>query len=600
MFRRWRTKSLPVADWERVVGEIEGAAALHRANGWDVAPAQYHRTPTAPQDARVVSGRVIGLDFEHLQFKSGYTAPDEEPGGERWNSYAPCTMAHAWLRRRPDAGRRWLICVPGYGMGAPLVDLTAFDAARLGRELEINVAVPVLPLHGPRRTGWMSGDGFFAGDCLDTLHAQAQAVWDVRRLIAWIRAEGGRAIGVYGLSLGGYTTALLAALEPRLACVVAGIPASDFVDLAPTICRAGYLPTRCARASTGRWCRISTASSRPSPCRRGSRGRGGISLPAPPIASCRSHRRVASGSTGVGRARSGIAARTCRSPGNPSCATGSTTRCARTCRPRYTDASGRLSTARRSHSIVHDRREHSPPPSGRRRHGGPRSARQLLADDAGARASLPARCATARRSAVLSLHRSRSSRAFPAALWATAGTEARAPPDNCLADDAGARASLPARCATARRSAVLSLHRSRSSRAFPAALRAAAGTEARAPPDNCFADAVERASVERGRPCPLGARQRAGARCSHSIVRDRREHSPPPSGRRRARRPALRQRRISRRRRGAVHATARRARIFICVIRGSPAARAARCAGLCPRAAPGTTDGGSCRPSSIR
>ena len=56
---------------------------MHRANGWDVAPAQYHRTPTAPQDARVVSGRVIGLDFEHLQFKSGYTAPDEEPGGER-------------------------------------------------------------------------------------------------------------------------------------------------------------------------------------------------------------------------------------------------------------------------------------------------------------------------------------------------------------------------------------------------------------------------------------------------------------------------------------------------------------------------------------
>jgi hypothetical protein len=241
MFRRWRTRSLPEADWARVVGEIEGAAALHRANGWDDAPATYHRTPTAPDDARVVSGRVIGIDFEHLQFASGYTAPDDEPGAERWNSYAPCTTAHAWLRRRSEAGRRWLICIPGYGMGAPLVDLTAFDAARLGRELGVNVAVPVLPLHGPRRTGWLSGDGFFAGDCLDTLHAQAQAVWDVRRLIAWIRAEGGRAIGVYGLSLGGYTTALLAALEPRLACVVAGIPASDFIDLARHHLPAGLL-----------------------------------------------------------------------------------------------------------------------------------------------------------------------------------------------------------------------------------------------------------------------------------------------------------------------------------------------------------------------
>ena len=116
-------------------------------------------------------------------------------------------------------------------MGAPLIDLRTFEASRLARTLDANVVLPVLPLHGPRRIGWLSGDGYFSGDCLDTLHAQAQAVWDVRRLLAWIRAQGGREIAVYGLSLGGYTTGLLAALEPRLACVVAGIPASDFVPL---------------------------------------------------------------------------------------------------------------------------------------------------------------------------------------------------------------------------------------------------------------------------------------------------------------------------------------------------------------------------------
>jgi len=78
----------------------------------------------------------------------------------------------------------------------------------------------------------MSGDGYFAGDCLDTLHAQTQAVWDVRRLLAWIRSAGASAIGVYGISLGGYTAALIAALEEDLACVVAGVPPSDFVRLA--------------------------------------------------------------------------------------------------------------------------------------------------------------------------------------------------------------------------------------------------------------------------------------------------------------------------------------------------------------------------------
>ena len=241
-------------------------------------------------------------------------------------------MAHAWLRRRPDAGRRWLICVPGYGMGAPLVDLTAFDAARLGRELGINVAVPVLPLHGPRRTGWISGDSFFAGDCLDTMHAQAQAVWDVRRLIAWIRAEGGRAIGVYGLSLGGYTTALLAALEPRLACVVAGIPASDFVELARHHLPGGLLADA-LRAGVD-WKVVQDLYRVISPLAMPPRVPwarrylfAGTADRIVPIA-----RLVASGSTGIGRARSGIAARTSRSPGNPSCATGSTTRCARTCR----------------------------------------------------------------------------------------------------------------------------------------------------------------------------------------------------------------------------------------------------------------------------
>ncbi len=71
-----------------------------------------------------------------------------------------------------------------------------------------------------------------SGDFLDTIHAQSQAVWDIRRLIAWLRSEGAPAVGVQGVSLGGYTTALLASLEENLDCVIAGIPAVDFVRLA--------------------------------------------------------------------------------------------------------------------------------------------------------------------------------------------------------------------------------------------------------------------------------------------------------------------------------------------------------------------------------
>ena len=92
--------------------------------------------------------------------------------------------------------------------------------------------IPVLPLHGPRRVGRMSGDGWFTGHPLDTVHAEAQAQWDIRRLIGWLRRERGASrIGTVGLSLGGYTTALLAGLESGLSCAIPGIPVSCFASI---------------------------------------------------------------------------------------------------------------------------------------------------------------------------------------------------------------------------------------------------------------------------------------------------------------------------------------------------------------------------------
>jgi dienelactone hydrolase len=95
----------------------------------------------------------------------------------------------------------------------------------------MNLLLPVLPLHGPRTIGRRSGDGFLAGEVLDTVHAEAQAMWDIRRMLGWLRAEGAPAVGVMGLSLGGYNAALLAELDDGLACAIPGIPATDFTRL---------------------------------------------------------------------------------------------------------------------------------------------------------------------------------------------------------------------------------------------------------------------------------------------------------------------------------------------------------------------------------
>ena len=169
--------------------------------------------------------------YQHVRYPSEYEPHADEPGRDRWLEPLPNRTAHAWLLEHPGPPRPWLICVPGYRMGHPAVDFTGFQTRWLHLDLGLNLAIPVLPLHGPRRVGRRGGDGFLTGDFMDTIHAQTQAVWDARRLIRWLRKHRSERMGLYGVSLGGYTTALLAALESDLDCAIAGNPASDYVAL---------------------------------------------------------------------------------------------------------------------------------------------------------------------------------------------------------------------------------------------------------------------------------------------------------------------------------------------------------------------------------
>jgi len=228
----------PAADVGRVAAEVEAGLRLYEKRGWLDDASGYHTEPPPleswsfrPQ-RRAWIPTIRSLTFEHLAFASDYEPHPEEPGRERWLGYTPVRTAHAWLLRHPGPPRPWLVCVHAYRMGFPLANFVAFPIDWLHRDLGVNLAFPVLPLHGPRTIGRRTGDGVFSGEILDTIHMQAQAVWDIRRLVGWLRAQGAPAVGVYGLSLGGYTAALLAGLERQLDCVVAGVPHADYADLA--------------------------------------------------------------------------------------------------------------------------------------------------------------------------------------------------------------------------------------------------------------------------------------------------------------------------------------------------------------------------------
>ena len=218
-------------DRARVNQEVHAALEVFEREGWLDRPESYHLAPPALESPAIRSAGFPGFRYEHLSFESGYQPPAAVPGRERWLGYAPNRMAHAWMLRHGGEPRPWLLCLHPYQTGTAFLTLQSFRAQWLGERFGLNILCPVLPLHGPRKVGPKSGDGLLTGDTLNTLHGMAQAVWDLRRLLSWMRAQGDRRIGVFGLSLGGYLTALLAALDGDLACVIAGVPAADFVAL---------------------------------------------------------------------------------------------------------------------------------------------------------------------------------------------------------------------------------------------------------------------------------------------------------------------------------------------------------------------------------
>jgi pimeloyl-ACP methyl ester carboxylesterase len=224
---------LPAGEHARLSRELEDASKLWSERGWNSEPATYHDAPPPAERATSRTRRTLGAAFEELRFESGYAPHEGEPGRERYLGYEPNRLAWAWLLRTGEPSRPWLVCIHGYQMGTPAIDLQVFRAQQW-RERGFNVVLPVLPFHGPRRIGAISGIGMFGADFLDSAHALAQAMWDVRRLLGWIREQGGSDITCYGLSLGGYSAALLASLAPELRAVVAGIPAADFVRLVLT------------------------------------------------------------------------------------------------------------------------------------------------------------------------------------------------------------------------------------------------------------------------------------------------------------------------------------------------------------------------------
>lgn len=223
------------ADYAVASAELEAAVRYYGDAGWLDAPRLRHRRPNPPSDVQISA---LSSGMEVARFDSGWRPDPGEPGGERWRTLRANERVPVRLLRHPGPPRPWLVAVHGQGMGRPS-DIKMLRGRRLHDELGINIALPVLPLHGPRSCG-LSPSRQFASNvfAMNNVLGLTQSVWDIRRLLRWLRDDQqAPSVGLLGVSLGAYVSNLLSTVESDLACLVAVVPTSDLAasmrDAAP-------------------------------------------------------------------------------------------------------------------------------------------------------------------------------------------------------------------------------------------------------------------------------------------------------------------------------------------------------------------------------
>jgi pimeloyl-ACP methyl ester carboxylesterase len=228
---RARAEALPHSERVRLLGLVAEAYA----DPGFADPATFFPAPPpiAPKTAhvrelgsrRAAKGELAGV--YDLSWESGYE-PFLEGVRDKYVSRSANRTAHArvYLAGPP---RPAIILIHGYMGGQWALEERQWPLGWFFKR-GLDVALPVLPFHARRGEGgapWLP-----SSDPRVTNEGFRQAVHDIRGLARWLVARGASAVGVMGMSLGGYTTSLLATVERELAFAVPMIPLASIADFA--------------------------------------------------------------------------------------------------------------------------------------------------------------------------------------------------------------------------------------------------------------------------------------------------------------------------------------------------------------------------------
>jgi pimeloyl-ACP methyl ester carboxylesterase len=184
-------------------------------------------TRVEPSVRRVRAER--GLEVLDVTWDSAYIAFSEGIR-ERYASTRENQLALARLFSR-GRSRPCAIVVHGYMSGHLALEERLWPIAELDR-LGFDTALFVLPFHGLRGPKNAAIPQFPNTDPRVTIEGFRQAIADLRALIGWLRRRGHARLGLLGMSLGGYTAALTATVEPDLDFLVPLVPLACLADFA--------------------------------------------------------------------------------------------------------------------------------------------------------------------------------------------------------------------------------------------------------------------------------------------------------------------------------------------------------------------------------
>lgn len=196
------------------------------------APSRFFRSPRAIEvTLDVRAERVDGLRVTDVLWPSDYRTFLPEIH-ERYVSTVENRHGHVRLVTHDGPPRPVAVLIHGYLGGVHRMERRIWPMAFL-RRLGLDVALFVLPFHGPRGARGRFGKPppFPGADPRVTNEGFRQAMGDLRDFISWLLERGHPSIGVMGMSLGGFSTALAATLEPRLSFAVPIIPLASFPDV---------------------------------------------------------------------------------------------------------------------------------------------------------------------------------------------------------------------------------------------------------------------------------------------------------------------------------------------------------------------------------